>query len=122
MIGLLPSGFIGNHSGQAGTAAAALLLTVYHPRADFETTLTSLIPVSSYRLSKREKEWVAASNERPAALLCIRYAPVYARRQLEWLLKECLPGVEYTSQVVDNLHLDFDKVREVFERRMSDPA
>jgi hypothetical protein len=75
-----------------------------------------------YRLTKREKEWVAASNDKPAALLCIRYALVYARRQPAWLLDECLPDMEYTSQINDNLRLGFDKTSKVFESRMTDPA
>jgi hypothetical protein len=75
-----------------------------------------------YRLSKQEREWVAAARDISAALLCIRYALVYARHQPEWLLEECTHEVEYRSQIVDNVHLGLDAVSQVFEERMSDPA
>lgn len=77
---------------------------------------------SSYRLSKREKEWLTASSDKPAALLCIRYALVYTRRDPKWLLDECSQDVKYSTQIVDTVHSGLDKVREIYESRVVDHA
>ena len=76
---------------------------------------------SSYRLSKREKEWLNASSDKPAALLCIRYALVYTKRDPKWLMDECSQEVEYRTQIVDTVHLGLDEVRELYENRVTDP-
>lgn len=75
-----------------------------------------------YRLTEREQAWVAASQDRAAALLCIRYALVYARRRPAWLMEVCLPEVVYTSQIIDNRHLGREQIGGIFERRMTDPV
>lgn len=75
----------------------------------------------TYRLSKREKEWLNASKDIDAALACIRYALLYARKETKWLLDGCSPDVEYRSQIVDNVHIGLDEVRQIFSDRLSDP-
>lgn len=75
-----------------------------------------------YELTKKERSWVKSFGDKAAeALLCIRYALVYTRREPSWLVEQCRSDVEYTTNVVANFHGGFDEVRRVFEERMIDP-